>query len=128
MPILIARIMDGLRHDVRDAWRGFRRTPAFALTVVATLALGIGANAAMFNLVDRLMFRPLSYLRDAENVHRIYWQWQGRGTATTTTATQYARYLDLQKWTTSFENSPRSTNFASQSARATRRASVASAR
>ena len=104
MPILIARVIDGLRHDLRDAWRGFRRTPAFALTVVVTLALGIGANAAMFNLVDRLMFRPLSYLRDAENVHRIYWQWQERGTTTTTTATQYARYLDLQKWTTSFED------------------------
>jgi putative ABC transport system permease protein len=104
MPILIARLIDGLRHDLRDAWRGFRRTPAFALTVVVTLALGIGANAAMFNLVDRLMFRPLSYLRDADNVHRIYWLWQERGTTTTTTATQYARYLDLQKWTTSFED------------------------
>jgi putative ABC transport system permease protein len=96
--------MDGLRRDLRDSWRGLRRTPGFAATVVVTLALGIGANAAMFSLVDRLMFRPLSHLRDAASVHRIYWQWHQHGTATTTTATQYARYLDLQKSTSSFED------------------------
>jgi putative ABC transport system permease protein len=102
--LTLSRVMDGLQRDLRDAWRGLRRAPGFAAIVVVTLALGIGANAAMFSLVDRLMFRPLSHLRDAASVHRIYWQWQEHGTATTTTATQYARYLDLQKSTTSFEN------------------------
>jgi hypothetical protein len=97
-------VIDGLRHGFRDAWRGLRRTPGFAASVVVTLALGIGANAAMFNLVDRLMFRPLSYLRDPASVHRIYWQWQERGAITTTTSTSYARYLDLRKWTTSFDD------------------------
>ena len=46
-------------------------------------ALGLGANAAMFDLADRLMFRPLSYLRDPDSVHRIYWQWRERGTTNT---------------------------------------------
>src|SRR4029079_17467060 len=95
--------LDHLQQDVRYALRGLRRSPAFAATVIATLALGLGANAAMFNVVDRLMFRPLTYLRDPGSVHRIYWQWDDeRGTTRTTLSTYYTRYLDLQKWTRSF--------------------------
>ena len=62
-------------QDVRHALRGLRRSPGFAATVIITLALGIGANAAMFDVVDRLMFRPLAYLRDPATVHRVYWRW-----------------------------------------------------
>ena len=94
--------LDHLQKDLRYAWRGLRRSPGFTATVVLTLGLGIGANAAMFNVVDRLMFRPLAYLRDPGTAHRIYWQRQIRGETRTTTSTQYARYLDLRKWTTSF--------------------------
>jgi predicted permease len=94
--------LDHLQKDLRYALRGLRRSPAFTATVVLTLALGIGANAAMFNVVDRLMFRPLAYLRDPGTVHRIYWQIQERGAPRILISAQYARYLDLQKWTTSF--------------------------
>ena len=94
--------LDGLQQDVRYALRALARSPGFTATVIVTLGLGIGANAAMFNVVDRLMFRPLAWLREPETVHRIYWQRQDRGTTTTTMSTQYARYLDLQRWTTSF--------------------------
>lgn len=89
-------------HDLRDAIRGLRHAPGFSATVILTLALGLGANAAMFDLADRLMFRPLSYLRDPDSVHRIYWQWRERGTTNTTPSTQYARYLDLRNGTASF--------------------------
>ena len=93
---------DTLQQDVRYALRGLRRSPAFTATVIVTLGLGIGANAAMFDVVDRLMFRPLSYLRDPATVHRVYWQWDERGSTITSLSTQYARYLDLQKLTKSF--------------------------
>jgi putative ABC transport system permease protein len=96
--------LDHVVQDVRYALRGLRRSPGFTATVVITLGLGIGANAAMFDIVDRLMFRPLGHLRDPESVHRIYWQWNDRGTLTTSMSTQYARYLDLQRWTTSFSD------------------------
>jgi predicted permease len=94
--------LDRFRQDVRHALRGLRRSPGFTATVVVTLALGIGANVAMFDVVDRLMFRPLAYLRDPGTVHRLYLQSWNRGEEVTSTSTQYARYLDLQRWTHSF--------------------------
>jgi predicted permease len=50
-----------IAQDVRYALRGFRRNPLFALTIIATLALGIGASTAVFSVVDRILFRPLPY-------------------------------------------------------------------
>ena len=53
--------LESLMRDVRYALRGFARSPAFALTIIATLALGIGATTAVFSVVDRILFRPLPY-------------------------------------------------------------------
>lgn len=51
--------LESMVRDLRYAIRSLRSRPAFTLTVVATLALGIGANAAIFTLVDALLLRPL---------------------------------------------------------------------
>ncbi len=48
-------------QDIRLALRGFRRNPAFTVTAIATLALGIGATTAVFSAVDRILFRALPY-------------------------------------------------------------------
>ena len=79
MWVWLSRLFDLVPLEVGHAFRGLRRAPGFALTVILTLGLGVGANATMFNVLDRLMFRPLSYLNDPGTVHRIYWQWQDRG-------------------------------------------------
>jgi predicted permease len=94
--------LDHVQQDMRYAVRGLRRSPGFAFGVIATLALGIGANAAMFGVVDRLMFRPYPMLRDPSTVNRVYLRWSSRETVRTASWTQYTRYLDLQRWTTSF--------------------------
>ena len=51
-------------QDVRYALRGFRRNPVFAVTAIATLALGVGATTAVFSVVDRILFRNLPYAQD----------------------------------------------------------------
>lgn len=56
--------IDTLLQDVRYALRGFRRNPIFAITVIATLSLGIGATTAVFSVVDRILFRSLPYAHD----------------------------------------------------------------
>ena len=53
--------LDSLQQDLTSALRQLRRTPRFSMTVVATLALGIGAATAMFTVVDQVLFRPLPF-------------------------------------------------------------------
>jgi hypothetical protein len=70
--------LDGVRQDLRYAWRGLRRAPGFAAVVVATLALGIGATTAVFSVVNGVLLRPLPY-PDAERVTAIYSRFPGLG-------------------------------------------------
>ena len=60
-----------LGQDLRLAWRGMRRTPGFALVVLATLALGIGANTAVFSVVRKVVIDELPY-ENPRSLVRIY--------------------------------------------------------
>src|SRR5262245_57117176 len=64
--------LEALMQDATYTLRDLRRNPTFALGVTLTLALGIGANAAMFSLVDRLLFRPPALMVDPESAHQVY--------------------------------------------------------
>ena len=66
-------------QDAVHTVRALRRTPTFAIGVTLTLGLGIGANAAMFSLVDRLLFRPPARMIDPSSVHRLYLYRTSRG-------------------------------------------------
>jgi putative ABC transport system permease protein len=94
--------LDVLQQDVRYALRGLVRAPAFSVTVIVTLALGIGANAAMFGVVDRLWFRPMELMRDEASVNRVYQQWMADGELVTASSVTYQRYVDIRDGTRSF--------------------------
>lgn len=98
------RWLETILQDLRYAGRSLRRSPAFTLGVMVTLALGIGANAVMFGIVDRLLFRTPPFLRDPGRVHRVYLAWTDRGNHSYEMTYQYTRYLDLRKFTSSFSS------------------------
>jgi predicted permease len=95
--------VESLAQDVRYAFRGLRARPAFACGVALTLALGIGANAAMFGIVDRLLFRPPAYLKDVDLVHRVDVAQMDRGIEVASRSMTIGSYLDITRETSSFQ-------------------------
>ena len=95
---------DALWSDIRYAARGLRRKPGFTAAVIATLGLGIGANATMFGIVDQLLFRPPSYLLSPDRVHRIWlartFEREGEFSSSNMS---YKRYQEFTDWNQTLE-------------------------
>ncbi len=72
-----ASLMQNLFDDLRYSMRSLRRKPLFAVVAIITLALGIGANAAIFSVVNAVILRPLPY-PDPERLVVINSQFEGR--------------------------------------------------
>lgn len=96
--------IDGLRQDARYAARTLLRERMFAAFVVATLGLGIGANATMFGIVDRLLLRGPEHVRDPERVTRFYVTETPPGMGEFTGSTVgYVTYASLRQRAHSFD-------------------------
>jgi putative ABC transport system permease protein len=71
--------MQTLKRDLAFAIRSLRNHPAFALTAILTLALGIGASTAIFSVVNAVLLRPLPYAQAERLV--LVWRRCGRATS-----------------------------------------------
>jgi predicted permease len=91
-------MIDILRQDVRYALRLWRRRPGFAFVAIVTLAVGIGANTAMFSIVNAVLLRPLPY---AES-DRLATLW-GRTPTNPRTLISYDEYLAFREQTNAFD-------------------------
>jgi predicted permease len=84
--------LESVVNDLRFSVRVLRRSPGFTLTVVLTLAIGVGATCAMFTVVDRVLLRPIGF-RDPQSLVTIMETGKkgpdGNGSAV---------YLDIEQW------------------------------
>jgi predicted permease len=102
--------MSSLLQDIRYALRQLRKSPGFTATVVLTLALGIGANAAIFTLFDQALLRMLP-VRNPEELVRLEWTgafngWMsafGGDTPDHRNYYSYPMYKDLREQNTAFQ-------------------------
>src|SRR5688572_26041447 len=98
-------MFDDLFNELRFTLRGLRRQPTFAAAVLLTLALGIGANATMFAIVDRLLFRPPAYLADPAQTGRVFLFRTIDGEERIDNIISYLRYRDIREVATAFSQS-----------------------
>ena len=87
--------------DLRDAIRGFARNRGFVAAAVVSLALGVGANTAIFSVASALLLRPLPY-QDADRLTILWSRSPGLGIAEDWFST--AQYFDIKDASTSFED------------------------
>ncbi len=92
--------MPPVLHDIRYALRGLRRQPGFAVAAVLTLALGIGANAAVFRVAWQVILKPLPY-PTADRLVRV-WEDYRRGGRELTNVVAPGNFVDWQRDTHTF--------------------------
>ena len=93
--------MQTLREDIRYATRLMLKNPGFSTVAVLTLALGIGANTAIFTVVNAVLFEPLPY-RAPERLVMVWQDLRARGGPADEWLTP-GNYADLRRETTLFE-------------------------
>jgi predicted permease len=89
--------LETLGQDLRDVLRAVRNAPGFSAMVVATLGVAIGANAAMFGIIDRLMLRGPAHVVDADRVVRLYATETAERTASTGSVVGFVTYDHLRR-------------------------------
>ena len=90
--------MHTVRQDLRYGARMLLKQPGFALIAMIILALGIGANATMFNLLDALLLKPLPGIADPDRLVQIGRTYSGQGFNNSA----YADYRDFSEQNTTF--------------------------
>jgi predicted permease len=93
----VRQSLSASRDNLGYAVRGLLRAPGFTAAVVITLALGIGINATMFGIIDRLLLSAPGQVKQPEQVRRVYVRLQQRRTGQLVHQ-RATPYLDFQDW------------------------------
>ena len=88
-------------NDLRFAFRQLRKSPGFTVIAVLTLALGIGANSAIFSVVDAMLLRPLPF-KDPEQIVMVWGRYLNDGGNDRTGVHSFPDYTDLREQSRSF--------------------------
>jgi predicted permease len=88
--------LDSVWYDTRHAVRSLRRSPVFTAVALLTVALGIGANTAIFSIVNGVLLRPLAYARPAQLMYLT------TGSSSQPFPVSVAEYLEFQQFNRSF--------------------------
>src|SRR5688572_27102472 len=92
--------MDTLLKDIRYAVRGFLKRPGFTLVALIALALGIGANTAIFSLVNAVLLQPLPFAEP----DRLVWVFGNIRNGGNRASVAPLDYLDFREQNTTFEH------------------------
>ena len=95
------RPLENLMQDLRYGARVLRRNPLFAGVAITTLALGLGATLAVFNVVNGVLLRPLPY-RDPERINIIWFTWRGNDGNVMDLPLSSGSYSDIERDSRSF--------------------------
>jgi predicted permease len=95
----IAEKADALRHMIVQGTRSIVRSPGLTAGVVLAFALGIGANATMFGIIDRLLLRPPSHITQPDRLRRLFVESYNPFAATrlTDATVSYPDYVDMTR-------------------------------
>jgi predicted permease len=96
-------LIESLFTDVRFALRWLRKSPAFALVAVASLAIGIGFNTALFAVVDAVLFRPLA-VAEPDRLVDVFTSGASSIAAERYSTSSYPDYLDVRAQNDVFED------------------------
>ncbi|MEP6832094.1 MAG: ADOP family duplicated permease [Gemmatimonas sp.] len=91
-----AQSWDSVAQDLRYVVRALRRSPVFTATVVVTLALGLGANTAIFSILNRLYWQTPVGVPKANELYRVYDRFRSRSALLTMAAFDHPMLLRLQ--------------------------------
>ena len=112
MAMTLKRWWDGGFQDARDAVRALRASPVMTVSVVLTLALGLGALASMYGLMNSLLFQPPPHVAEPQRVRRLFFHYQESGAPPVTTSRWYACVTDrLQVEAVTIQHSAAYTSF-----------------
>jgi predicted permease len=96
--------LETLGQDLRYVSRAIRHSPGFSAMVVLTLGIAIGANAAMFGIIDRLMLRGPAHVVDPDRVVRLYATERNGNEESTESVVGYVTYAHLRANARDFED------------------------